>query len=248
MTDTLTPERELAGYREQRIAGAMSAADYFTHVERLAPQIADPSSARPRTGQEQARVQIAELRQQRIAGQIGEREYLEQIEKLGPTAHPETAVTTEEGTTMTVSPEVAAEMERAMSPPDSPERYVFDYAGELPDTPEAHELDAHVRQAFHDFEVPQRFAGYMHDSAIRLAKQFEHASPDERRAHCDSVMGSLEKRWGDQFQVKLDGVLDLLAKVPGPLGDAIEAAPWIVADALIFEQLADLVRHRARRA
>ena len=49
------------------------------------------------------------------------------------------------------------------------------------------------------------------------------------------------------YGTRWNAVLDALAAIDGPLGDAIEASPHIVADPLLLEQIDSALTRRVER-
>jgi hypothetical protein len=174
MTEPVTSAAELAGYRDQRIAGALSQDAYLAHVDRLGPLIAEGKSSAPTsTPQAEARAQIHKLTEQRQAGTISQADFLSQMDKLGPQAHPDSSERTlADGSKVTVDASVAAELDRAFSAPDSPAAYRFDYGHDAPETPEAIAWDTEVRKTFHAAGLPQSIATLANSTAVALQEAF----------------------------------------------------------------------------
>ena len=205
------------------------------------------------TSPEHAQTMFRELAQARIDNRVTDAMFFPRADYLGriaageqnvPLPGPHTVVIeAPDGSKSTVSAEAAAFDDKA--PPRSGAGYEFEYSrhGVSLEYDEARAFDTELRNTLHENGVPQRFAGYWYDTVERLAKRFEGASQTDIKAHVASVRAELESRWGADFRAKIDAIDEFVTGLPGPVGDLLIDAPWLLADPLVMLQLDDFVQY-----
>ena len=246
MTDQ-NPQAELDGYRAQRMAGTLSQRDYLAHAERLGPLIADAPTKAP-AAQSDAQVKLDQLRSDRMAGRISQPAYLKEMERLAPLVSGEKPSASDPP--LQVSPALQQEIDLLMAPPESPNDYRFEYLENPPQTPEAQQLDADVRSAFHTMGVPKARGGLLYGAIEAHLKRAQDWTEEHVAHNTEVVESQLRVRWGKDYEARIAAVGALLQEATRehPSLDALmNEAPWIVDSVGVFTELDAIAQHRARK-
>jgi hypothetical protein len=202
---------------------------------------------------EAARAELEQLRLARVENKVTQADYLARSDYLARLAAGEQ--------------DVQPPAERLeLAAPDQQERRIVD---ELMQPAQAHqyrlppaidpatgrpsdELEAvntAVRTAMAEAGVPQQYGGQMYEQVNGLLERFAEASPDQVRAHTESVGAKLRETWGGEYAARVQAVNDLLAEVATKnpvVAELLDEAPHAFADPWVMQSLWNVAEHRAR--